>query len=355
MKLHPAIFLAGFALLPIDQTLCAQQILTLSSNGELWSVSPDNGQATIIGLTGVHGLYWNGLTMDSQGWLYSAYGNDWLGFSIYRINPSNGSATLAVATNFSEIGSMAFDQTGVLYLAHDPIWPAAGGIYELYTLDLSSGIESFVGSTGSVNLLAMDFCGDQLYAQNTSNGLLLIDTYTGVATDVNPNVAGPLGATMSMCFDDQGALYYLDHAIWVQDKDSGIRNPIDWVSVLGWWGEAVFVEGPKPNFALWLDGTAGHFMQVKMTGATPNAQVGVLWAKGEGGPTPIPSGLPCAGTMMDLNSNMKLLTTATADANGELVIGPGPTRVPAAAAGLIWLQAIDVSTCETSNKVLLYF
>ena len=327
----------------------------MGSNGDLHSIDPQTGNSTLRGFTGYHAHLWSGLSQDSTGRLFAATG-DWIaGFSIYEIDPITGAGTFAAQTNFTEIGCMAFAPDNTLYIGHDPNWPSGGGIYDLYTLDLNSGIDSFVGSTGIVSLLAMDFCGDQLFGQNPIEGLLRIDTNTGTGADVNPNFLGQLGATMSMCFDNQGALYYLDHALWVQDKDSGIRNPIDWVSVFGFWGEAVFVEGPQPNFALWLDGTAGHFMQVKMTGATPNAQVGVLWAKGEGGPTPIPSGLPCAGTMMDLNPNMKLLATATADANGELVIGPGPTRVPAAAAGLIWLQAIDVSTCETSNKILLYF
>ncbi len=94
-------------------------------------------------------------------------------------------------------------------------------------------------------------------------------------------------------------------------------------------------------------------MGAKMTGATPNSQVMLMWANGDGGPTPIPNGLPCAGTMMDLNFNMGKVSIVNTDANGAATVGPGPRRVPAAAAGLVWLQAVDLSNCNTSNRILL--
>ncbi len=156
-----------------------------------------------------------------------------------------------------------------------------------------------------------------------------------------------------MCFDDQGALYYIDHAIKMMDKDSGIYNPVGRVDIFGYWGEAEFIEGSAPHFSLWLDGTAGNYMGAKMTGATPNSQVMLMWAKDEGGPFPIPNGLPCAGTMMDLNSNLGKISIADTDANGAAMVGPGPRRVPVAAKGRIWLQAVDLATCQTSNRILL--
>ena len=349
------LFFAVASALAVAQASLAQEIKILGIGGDLHSINPQSGEVAFVGFTGHHDFAWNGLAQNSVGEIFSAYGDDQVGFSIYQIDPVTGAGVFILQTTFTGIGSMAFGPGDALYVVNDPVWPAFGGLYELYRLDLTTGAENFIGSTGVRTLLAMDFKGDELYGHSYPEGIIHINTSTGVATDVNPNFRGPNGNTVSLCFDDSGAMYFIDHALWLTSEESGIRHPVDWLSTIGWWGEAVFVEGPKPNLALWLDGTAGHFMQVKMTGATPNAQVGVLWAKGEGGPTPIPSGLPCAGTMMDLNPNMKLLATDTADANGELVIGPGPTRVPAAAAGLIWLQAIDVSTCETSNKILLYF
>ncbi len=335
--------------------LSAQQIIALGGGGDIHEINPQTGVTNLIGWTGHHSNEWTGLAQNSIGELYAATG-DWISnFSIYRVDPQTGAGTFILQTSLSGISCMAFGPDDTLFVGHDPIWPLGGGVYDLYTINLATGAETLIGSTGIVNLLALDFKGDQLYGQNSFEGLVRIDTSTGIATDVNPNFSGPVGTTMSMCFDDSGALYYLDHALWVQDSRSGIRSPIDWVSSSNIWGETTFVEGSKPNFALWLNGTAGHFMEAKMTGITPNGQVAVLWAKGEGGPSPIPSGFPCAGTPMDLHATMKLLAVTTADSSGFATIGPGPSRVPPSAAGLVWLQALDLGSCSTSNRVLLYF
>ena len=332
----------------------SQEALILGTGGDFHSLDLKTGTTSFIGMTGHHSYYWNGLAMNSQGKIFSATG-DWIaGFSIYEIEPSTGQGTFVLNSGFSEIGAMAFGPGDTLYLSHDPLWPAAGGIHELYTLDLSTGSTSFIGVTGTRNLLALDFFDDTLYGYTTSDGLVQIDTASGLAMDANENFIGYIGAAMAMCFDDRGALHYVDDALWMIDKDSGIRNPVDWIDIFGFWTEMVFVAGPNQKFSLWLDGTSGHYLGAKMTGMTPNGQAAVLWAKGEGGPTPIPPGFPCAGTMMDLNTNMQKLAIITADANGEATVGPGPRRVPAAAAGLIWLQAIDLSTCKTSNKILIY-
>ncbi len=111
---------------------------------------------------------------------------------------------------------------------------------------------------------------------------------------------------------------------------------------------------PNPCLGTFI-GNTGHYMVAKMTGATPNSQVMLMWAKGRGGPSPIPNGLPCSGTMMNLNSNLSKVAIVDTDANGEAVVGPGPRRVPSSAAGLIWFQAIDLSNCSTSNRIQLRY
>ncbi|NQU47796.1 MAG: hypothetical protein HQ519_04050 [Planctomycetes bacterium] len=333
----------------------AQEVFILGANGDLHSIDPTSGQSTYIGSTGQHTELWNGLAQNSLGQLFAATGDWQPGYSIYEIDPNTGAGTFVTDTNFTGLGSMAFGPGDVLYIGHDPKFPASGGIYDLYTLDLSTGAETLIGSTGTTKILALDFNGSQLYGHNSGLGLMKIDINSGFATDVNDQFRGQRGSTASMCFDDNGALYFLDHALWMMDRDSGLRNPIDWISTFGYWGEAVFREGPTPNFALWLDGTSGHYMGAKMTGATPNSQVMLMWAKGEGGPTPIPPGLPCPGRLMDLNSNMGKVAIVDTDASGSATIGPGPRRVPVEAAGLVWLQAIDVSTCEKSNRIQLRY
>jgi hypothetical protein len=346
--------LAALALpLALPSLANGQEILALDLNGQLHSISPKSGESTYIGSTGLQTFFWNGFSQDSNGRLVSAYGDFSNGYGIYEIDPTSANATLILPTTFYRIESLAFGPNDTLFIIHDPLGPLSGGIHDLYSVDLITGQTVLIGSTGIREITALEFFDGTLYGFDAEIGLVTIDSSTGLATDCNPNFRGPIGATVSMCFDTLGALLYIDHALWKADKDSGIYNPVIRLDIFGYWGEAVFVEGPTPHFSLWLDGTAGHYMGAKMTGATPNSQVMLMWAKDEGGPFPIPNGLPCAGTMMDLNFNLGKVSITDTDANGSANVGPGPRRVPVASKGRIWLQAIDLATCQTSNRILL--
>ncbi len=346
--------LLAFAFLfAIRQTASSQEVVVLGLNGDMHSLNPDTGASSHIGDTGHHTYFWNGLSQDSTGRIVSAYGDFSNGYTFYEIDLATAAATPILPTNFFRIESIAFGPNDELFVIHDPKGPLSGGIHDLFSVDLATGNIAMIGSTGVREVMALEWHDGTLFGFDAEIGLVTIDPTTGLATDTNSNFRGPIGSTVSMCFDEQGALYYVDHGLWMMEKDSGIYNPVDWINPFGYWGEAIFVEGPTPHFALWLDGTSGHYMGAKMTGATPNSQVLLMWAKDEGGPSPIPNGLPCAGTMMDLNSNLGKVAIVDTDANGTATVGPGPRRVPAAAKGRVWLQAIDLASCETSNRILL--
>ena len=345
--------LSSIALFSLSPLGTGQEIFVLGGNGDLHSVDPSSGISTFIGDTGHHNYFWNGLSQDQNGRIVAAYGNFVDAYWIYEIDPLTGAASPIIQTPFYGVEALSFGPNGELFVVNDPKGPTFGGIHDLYSVDLATGVISLIGSTGLFEIKALDYFDGGLFGFDIHTGVVSIDLSTGIATDLNPNFRGPLGATASMCFDDHGALYYIDHAIWMMDKGSGIYNPVNWVDIFGFWGEAEFIEGPTPHFSLWLDGTGGNYMGAKMTGATPNSQVMLMWAKDEGGPSPIPNGLPCAGTMMDLNSNLGKISIADTDANGAATVGPGPRRVPVAAKGRIWLQAIDLATCQTSNRILL--
>ncbi|MBC8404973.1 MAG: hypothetical protein H8E15_07090 [Planctomycetes bacterium] len=332
----------------------SQEGRIIGLNGDVHSVNLTKGTTNLIGWTGHHDHFWGTMAMDSQGQLFSATG-DWIDkFSIYEIDPDTGSATFVVDTQLTEIGAMAFDDNDNLYLAHDPSWPTSGGIYELHTVDLISGATTLIGVSGTVNLLAMDFFDGEMYGNTTSHGLVKIDLATGLATDVNPEFIGPPGMTMSMCFDGDGSLHYIDGANWMLDKDSGIRHPVGWMDVFGFWGGMEFIDGPNPKISLTIVGTTKHYMGGVIRGATPNGTVAVWWSIGNSGVGTIPSGFTCSGLRMDIGPNLKFLTRAIADAGGEAILGPSPTRVPASVAGNVWLQAVDLTTCVKSNKILIY-
>ncbi len=353
-NLAACILCLGFSAL-VETPVAAQEALIMGLNGDLHSVDLDSGKTNYIGDTGHHTHFWHGLAMDSQGRLFGASG-DWItGYRIYEINPSTGAGSLVYRSTLFGVHCIEFGPNDELFVIDDPKGPSYGGIHDLYSIDLQAGTESYIGSTGILGIYALTFDGTEMYGFDNQEGLVKVDMTTGAATDQNPNFRGPFSASIAMCFDREGALYFIDHVMWMMDKESGIYNPVNWLDVFGYWGEAVIVDGSTPHFSLWLTGTAGHYMMAKMTGATPNGQVMLMWAKGEGGPTPIPNRLPCSGVMMDLSFPIGKVAIAETDAKGAAMIGPGLRRVPAAAAGLIWFQAIDLTNCNKSNRIQLRY
>ncbi len=81
------------------------------------------------------------------------------------------------------------------------------------------------------------------------------------------------------------------------------------------------------------------------SGATPGGNVGFARAMGVGSQQ-IPNGNPCAGTVLGLNQTATLVSVRNADGQGVATISG---NVPANACGRVFLQAIDVTTCTTSN------
>jgi len=63
----------------------------------------------------------------------------------------------------------------------------------------------------------------------------------------------------------------------------------------------------------------------------------------------IPGG-PCPGTTLGLNNTATLGVVLTADANGTATFN---TSVPGGACGNVFIQALDLINCETSNVVPL--
>lgn len=80
-----------------------------------------------------------------------------------------------------------------------------------------------------------------------------------------------------------------------------------------------------------------------VSGATPGGTVGLIYSSNTGSFT-IPSGI-CAGTVTGLAAPVTLFGTATADGSGNATFSG---TAPQVACGL-YIQAIDASTCGTSN------
>lgn len=345
------IFLA-FSMAP---SLAAQEIKVLSISGDLFSMDVKTGALQFVGSTGPQPYFWSAMAVDSQGRMFASNGRFDVGYDIYQIDPNTGQATLFLQTNFFDISSMAFGPGDDLYLINDRDAPWVYSPNDLYTLDLITGASTYLGELGVTQVHGLDFRGGELFGYSFDSGLVQISTLSGLATDINPTFSGPPSSSISFCISGSGAFFYLDTYLWMMDSETGIHSIIGPTSPPGIWSEAAFIDGPTDPFALWVGGTTNGPMSVKLSGASANANVAVAWSKGTGaaGPTAIPTGFPCAGTLISLKSNMQLLTVLHTNIDGEA--STSPQFVPAGARRTIRMQAIDLSTCETSNRILISY
>ncbi|NOG55239.1 MAG: hypothetical protein HND57_13100 [Planctomycetes bacterium] len=99
--------------------------------------------------------------------------------------------------------------------------------------------------------------------------------------------------------------------------------------------------------ALSILGSCPGDMRFKVEGATSNEQVAYIYAEGTGS-VEIPPGNPCAGTVLGLNMTAMLADVVTADGDG---MAKFDVRVPGRACGQVYMQAIDLETCATTNVV----
>lgn len=102
------------------------------------------------------------------------------------------------------------------------------------------------------------------------------------------------------------------------------------------------------GFGLSVSGSCPGVMTASVSKATAGGQVALIYSFGIGGFV-IPTGQPCAGTVLGLSSaGITLATTLTADASGNASF---PANVPGGACGRVFVQALDVTTCTTSGVV----
>jgi hypothetical protein len=348
-------FTAFFFVLALcfSTNLSGQEILALSPWGEVRSVDSKTGDNTFVGWTGFYSELWTGMAKNSQGDIFASYGAFNTAYQIFEIDAITGQATLVCQTNLFGIGGISFGPGDTLYAANDRTTPSMPHPYDLYTIDISTGQTSLVGPMG-VNIVAsLNFGQGEMWCYAEQVGLAKVDLVSGQATDVNPGFWGPWLSIDSMCFTDDGTLFQLNSWLWIMDLESGVPSMIGDNDPFFSCSGMEFLPNQIEPFALWTSGESGGSMKLKVAGATPNGQIAIAVARGGGGPTPIPTGYPCAGLLLDLNSSMSLLRVEMADSNGKASIGP--MAVPPSAAGRIRLQAIDLTACTTSNRTRIIF
>ena len=106
---------------------------------------------------------------------------------------------------------------------------------------------------------------------------------------------------------------------------------------------------PETELLLNVTGSCPDALLADVNGASAHGQVALLYSFGIGSFS-IPNGYPCAGTVLGLNHTVALGTTLNANASGNASYS---FHVPPQACGRVYLQALDLTTCETSTVAFL--
>ncbi len=351
------LLLIGLLMPALTNAALSQEIIGIDlTSGGVLSIDPKSGVASLIGNTGLnHLLAGHSLTRDGSGRLIAGYVDlfsiSWT--DLHEIDPQTAQASFLVRIPLGGILGLAFAPGDVLYAINERFPGSSLSPVDLYTIDLVSGSPTLIGDTGTDSVATLAYGEGSLWTHHGGLGLMRIDPITGLAVDVNPDFRGPSDFMESLCFSDHGVMYQVDAGLWVQDTLTGVPTFVGPLNYPGVLGGVEYLPGPTSPFALGTLGETGGPMGAQVWGATPNGTVVLLYALGSGGPTPVPSGRRCAGTLLDLNATLAPLAVLQADAQGHARIGPA--FVPAAAAITTHLQALDLATCATSNPAQLIF
>ena len=250
---------------------------------------------------------------------------------VYEFDPGTGQPTgvsWPTRPQIVDMSGLAVDSLS------DTIWVSSDGRPRDVAEFTAAGV--FLGSFPAGNLGSTD--PDSL-AYNVDRNLL----YVGDCLDQKIIESTGLGGALqvwslaSLSVNPEGlALDAATGKIFVADSwDERIYELSGMIAATGF---ALSRFGPCPG---------GNTLAVE--NATPGGMVAFLYSFSTGS-TPIPAGLPCAGTILDLDLSARVAGVATADAAGTASISG---QIGPSACGAVYLQAVDVTSCETSNVLLM--
>jgi len=230
-----------------------------SGNGNLYTIDPLTGLATLIGSTAIPGV--PGLAINSTG---EMWGTQRISGALYRIDAVTAQSYFQTATDITFIDCIAFDANDVLYgIGFDP--PG----FQLRTIDTNTGATTSLGATGDVYVgLAFNPFTDVLFASVggfqpvNPDAISTLNTSNGAPTVLGPTGFG--GATPDLAFDSNGNLYGLkgggqvvNNLILInQTNGSGTLVGPTGVSALS--GMASWVEEVVPTVLESIEATVGE-------------------------------------------------------------------------------------------------
>jgi len=185
------------------------------------SIDTNTGAWTDIGPIG--GMRCNSMARNSVGVLHTitATGSGGDGSALTSIDPLTGAGTVLVPLSPGlDARGLAFSASDVLYVVVD-----ATPSDQLWTIDTATGNATVIGEMGdlftAVQALAFDYPTGTLYATDNVQGLLTVDTGTGVATDPFPGVGGT-GDVQTISITPDGTFWGAGDDLWTIDPGTGV-------------------------------------------------------------------------------------------------------------------------------------
>jgi hypothetical protein len=191
---------------------------------QVFSIDATTGAATAIGFASVNRL--NALAMNAAGEIITKRQD----VGLLKLDPATGNTTFWAASpplNTYD-NAMAFGPSGELFLTGNNSTGTGGGNlgYGLYRYNPTTAQTTFVGNT-RFTVVGLEFAPDgTLYAWDLFEGLLRIDTTTGLGTDVNPLVDNRNGTVLdhvaqTLAFGPDGKLYGAWESLYQIDLVTG--------------------------------------------------------------------------------------------------------------------------------------
>lgn len=197
----------------------AVQLIGVSWDGDTYLINKA-GELDFVGETGLSQV--NSMATRSDGLIVIQGRGDVE--IIATLDPITGEATTFFLPFLNNVSGLAFNSNDLLYGVDAP-----SSIRNLYILDLSDpdGGSIFVGEiTSFPGVQGLVFAPDgTLYGWDVSLGLITINPFTAVGTDINSDIGGT-SSIQSLAISDDGVMYGIGEALFEIDPDDGSFDQI---------------------------------------------------------------------------------------------------------------------------------
>jgi hypothetical protein len=294
--------------------------------------------------------------------------------SFENLDPSGASVTTR---------GMAFDDNDTLYLLKSR--PYSGWWWgpptaELYTVDTTPGYHDyFPNLIGALPLIlnndaevtSLAFHDDRFYTYLSPGGLVAINPNNAHSYLLTPNMQNAAqlipGKVLvrGLCISDSGVFYasfqptsrtnhhdYFPYIVIIDPETGALSYINEYVPNYFAATGLAFVEGADAPLALWAGGTTGNTplgpLRIKGSGVAPGDQVAVYYTLDlTAAPAIIPTGMPGAGTQLNIGGTLLYLGTATANADGQYRLPTG--GVSERFRNKILFQGVNLTNSKTTN------